>query len=635
MPQKITFKVILIVFIVAMFGYFLVPTIQFNTMTKDEQRALEIENPQRYKELAKKSIKLGLDLQGGMNVVLEVDFPELMRELANERRRNDQTLLEALEAAGKEYDAEGGDIVVLLDQALQERGSNIAQFYSNRDRRSREEVIEYLQEQRDESVERALEVLRNRIDQFGVSEPLIQKQGDNRVVVELAGISNRQQALELIGKTAKLEFNLLRDLSELQRVTARINDYILGETDSDSAALVAEDSVIAEEGDEETVTAEDIFGQGESDSAATDSTGLAAAEEPLFLVTQNQVFIRENRLPQFDRLLASPDVRRIIDQEVGQGKGKLLAQSPSTAQEAASDAGPGLLEVYLVNQNAELTGKTIIDSRPRAANVQELEGFGTYETDITFNDEGTRLFSSVTGANVGKRMAITLDDRVRSAPNIRDKIRNGRARITGLETFDEARMLSSVLKAGALPAPLTIIEERTVGASLGEDSVSKGFYSALLGLALVAVFMVIYYKASGILADLALVLNILILLGFMSRLHATLTLPGIAGIILTIGMAVDANVLIFERIREELDRGKSLLVSLETGYARAFITILDANVTTFIAAIVLYNFGSGPVRGFATTLMIGIAASMFTAIFVTRTLFELLLTKKIIKRLSI
>ncbi|MCB0289393.1 MAG: protein translocase subunit SecD, partial [Calditrichaeota bacterium] len=253
----------------------------------------------------------------------------------------------------------------------------------------------------------------------------------------------------------------------------------------------------------------------------------------------------------------------------------------------------------------------------------------------TFNDEGTRAFASVTGANVGKQLAIILDNKVQSAPNIQERISRGRARITGLDSNEEAKVLASVLKAGSLPTPMKIIEERTVGASLGADSINKGFYSTLFGLALVAIFMMIYYRISGLIANVALILNVVLLMGVMSTMHATLTLPGIAGIILTIGMAVDANVLIFERIREELDRGKSTWAALDTGYGRAFVTILDANITTFIAGVVLYNFGSGPVRGFAITLMIGIVASMFTAIFVTRTISELLLSKKILKQISI
>jgi preprotein translocase subunit SecD len=241
----------------------------------------------------------------------------------------------------------------------------------------------------------------------------------------------------------------------------------------------------------------------------------------------------------------------------------------------------------------------------------------------------------VTGANLNKRLAIILDRRVHSAPVIQSKIRDGRARITGLETMDEAKDLSVVLKAGALPAPVKLLEERTVGPSLGKDSIRKGTNSALIGLLLVALFMMVYYKFSGFVADLALIFNIIILMGVMSYFHATLTLPGIAGIILTIGMAVDANVLVFERIREEMDKGKTVWASIETGYSRALVTILDANITTLIAGVVLYNFGSGPVKGFALTLMIGIVASVFTAVFVTRTIFEFLLDRKIIKKLSI
>ncbi|MBN2365873.1 MAG: protein translocase subunit SecD, partial [Calditrichaeota bacterium] len=291
--------------------------------------------------------------------------------------------------------------------------------------------------------------------------------------------------------------------------------------------------------------------------------------------------------------------------------------------------------IFLVEKEPELTGETIVDAYPQPGSGYDPGSFGKFEASLEFNDEGARIFSRVTGANLQKRLAIVLDGVVHSAPVIQTKIRDGRARITGLETMEEAKDLSVVLKAGALPAPVRIMEERTVGPSLGRDSIRKGTNSALIGLLLVAIFMIIYYKFSGLVADIALIFNIIIIMGVMSYFHATLTLPGIAGIILTIGMAVDANVLIFERIREEMDKGKTVWSSIETGYGRAFITILDANVTTLIAGVVLYNFGSGPIKGFALTLMIGILASMFTAIFVTRTIFEFMLERKILKKLSI
>jgi protein-export membrane protein SecD len=260
---------------------------------------------------------------------------------------------------------------------------------------------------------------------------------------------------------------------------------------------------------------------------------------------------------------------------------------------------------------------------------------GKFEVSLSLNDEGARTFSRVTGANINKRLAIVLDRRVFLAPEIQVKIRDGRSRITGLSTMEEAQDLAIVLRAGALPAPVRIIEERTVGPSLGLDSILKGSRSTIYGMILVMIFMLIYYKISGGLADMALIMNVLFIMGVMAYFNATLTLPGIAGIILTIGMAVDANVLIFERIREELKRGKTVKAAIDQGYGNAFSAILDANVTTFIAGVVLYTFGSGPIKGFALTLMIGILASMFTAIVVTRVVFDYVVSKWSVRDLKI
>ena len=276
-----------------------------------------------------------------------------------------------------------------------------------------------------------------------------------------------------------------------------------------------------------------------------------------------------------------------------------------------------------------------MDAFPQPGSQSDPTSIGKYEVSLTFSDDGARIFSRVTGANIGKRLAIILDNKVFLAPSLRVKISDGHARITGLDKMSEAKDLAIVLKAGALPAPVTILGEQTVGPSLGVDSIRAGSYSALVGLILVIIFMAFYYKLSGFVANLALVLNIVFIMAIMAYFHATLTLPGIAGIILTMGMAVDANVLIYERIREELRRGKTVRASIEVGYGKAFITILDANVTTFIAGLVLYTYGSGPVQGFALTLMIGIVASMFTAIIVSRVIFDYSLSKFSINRLSI
>ncbi|RMF54729.1 MAG: protein translocase subunit SecD, partial [Calditrichaeota bacterium] len=477
-------------------------------------------------------------------------------------------------------------------------------------------------------------------DQFGVSEPSIQKQGHNRIIIELAGITDRKRALELVGKTARLEFRLLKEPQVAQRVASRINEYLMGQvSEEDTSKVLAETKEATKDTTKpEGLTEEALLGQttSEDTTAITDTTALAQNEnefgESLFFASGRGLSIPELMIPRFHKVLEDPKVQEIIQQEAGDAE-LLLGKIDPRVKNLPADQR--YVPVYLVNAKPELTGETIVDAVPRVGSASDPNAFGRFETDLTFNEQGARDFARVTGANVGKPLAIILDGKVHSAPVIRDKIRNGRARITGLESIEEAKDLAIVLKAGALPAPAKIIEERTVGPSLGKDSVEQGYKSAVLGLILVALFMMVYYKFSGFVADIALVLNVLLLLGIMATLHATLTLPGIAGIILTIGMSVDANVLIFERIREELAVGKSVWASLETGYSRAFLTIWDANITTFIAAVVLYNFGSGPIRGFATTLMIGILASMFTAIFVTRTIFEFLLSKKILKQMSI
>lgn len=630
MPQRTMFKSLLILALLVLFGYSLIPTVKYLSLSMAERDKMRVEQPEEYNTLVKKAIKLGLDLQGGMHVVLEVDIKELLRELAN-KGTVDERFTKALDAAAVSATETGANIVELFDQNLQEMGVDVALYYRNRELQNHDQVVEYLNAQKKESIDRALEVLRNRVDEFGVSEPIIQKQGNNRIIVQLAGISNRDQARELVGKTAKLEFSLLKDPTIAERAALKINDYLAGEApvgDSaavaggDSPAVDADTTAIAQ--DSSVIGGEDLFASSDSTEQEDKETSLFQFSGPGFM------FINENDAGRFQKAMGDSMVQRIIEREAQSAKFLL------STEDLGNNATPGkrFLRVYLVNANPALDGSTIIDAKHSMVD-RSVDVAGGFETSITFNDEGTRAFASVTGANVGKQLAIILDNKVQSAPNIQERISRGRARITGLDSNEEAKVLASVLKAGSLPTPMKIIEERTVGASLGADSINKGFYSTLFGLALVAIFMMIYYRISGVIANVALILNIVLLMGVMSTMHATLTLPGIAGIILTIGMAVDANVLIFERIREELDRGKSTWAALDTGYGRAFVTILDANITTFIAGVVLYNFGSGPVRGFAITLMIGIVASMFTAIFVTRTISELLLSKKIMKQISI
>ena len=381
------------------------------------------------------------------------------------------------------------------------------------------------------ALDQALETIRNRIDQFGVSEPEITLQGTDRILIQLPGVKDPQRAKSLIGRTALLEFKL-----------------------------------VDEEGDIEAAL--------------------------------------KGNIPEGDILL----YQRVVDPKTG-----------------------GVKKVpYLLKEKTLMTGEILKDARV-ALDSQFHEPYIALE----FDDIGAKLFEQITGANVKKRLAIILDDNVYSAPVIQERIAGGRAQITGRFTTDEANELAIVLRAGALPAPVRIIEERTVGPSLGQDSIRMGIISVLISAGLVVLFMIFYYRVAGMIADVALILNTILVFAILALFRATLTLPGIAGLVLSIGMAVDANILIHERIKEELRWGKTPRAAIDQGYHRAFTTIIDSNVTTIIAALFLYQFGTGPVRGFAVTLFWGITANIFTAVFVTRWIFDYLTLKVRVKKLSI
>jgi preprotein translocase subunit SecD len=381
------------------------------------------------------------------------------------------------------------------------------------------------------TVEHSLETIRNRVDQFGIAEPEIIPEGDNRILIQLPGIKDPERAKNLIGKTALLEFKIVDDEHSLE-------DALRGN--------IPEGDIIA--------------------------YGLRA-----------------------DR---------------------------STGEKGSAP--------YLLKNKALLTGSSL-----ETAKVQISNRFGEPTVSLKFNSQGSTDFDRITGENVRKRLAIVLDGVVHSAPVIQERISGGQAQITGTFTMDEARDLAIVLRAGALPAPVNILEERTVGPSLGSDSIRQGIMATLIGSILVILFMIIYYRFSGTIADLALIINIVLVLGILAAFKATLTLPGIAGLLLTVGMAVDANVLIFERIREEMRTGKTIRLSLDTGYKKAFITIIDTHVTGIVSAIFLIIFGTGPIKGFAVTLIIGLLASLSTAVFVTRVVFDYFIGNFNIKKLSI
>lgn len=625
MKSKTSTKFIIILCVLILAVYLLYPTYKWNSLSSAQKDEMQMQDQKGFFNLKSKTINLGLDLQGGMHVVLEVDVKELVNKLAKNRDENFEIALEETDKQVKESDE---DFISVFSDRLKTKNVNIVRYFASSERRTEDEVLDYLNEQTKEAVHRSKEILSNRVDEFGVSEPIIQKQGDRRIIIELAGVTNPTRVRELIGKTALLEFKLLKDNIVSSQVAEKINNFIVSKISPADTAASADD----DKKDTTTTALEDMFGIDTSEAAQEEIAADSASslfEENIFFLDPNDkqsLVVPVEKEIKFKEILKLPEIQKIISKEAGNGE---------FVWGAKTEYNDKFCKVYLVNRNIELTGNTITDAFPQTGDPSDPSSIGKFQVSLTLNDEGSRIFARVTGANIGKRLAIILDNKVFLAPTLQTKISGGKARITGMDTMDEAKDLGIVLKAGALPAPVEIIEERTVGPSLGKDSINAGSYSGLLGLILVMVFMAIYYKLSGLVADLALSLNIIFIMAVMAYFHATLTLPGIAGIILTIGMAVDANVLIFERVREELRRGKTVRASIDVGYGKAFITILDANVTTFIAGLVLYTYGTGPIQGFALTLMIGIVASMFTAIVVTRVVFDYTLERKMINNLSI
>ncbi len=561
--------------------YFLYPTFRLFSMSEQEREKMEIENPEDYDRLANKSLKLGLDLKGGMHLVLEVD-----------------------------------------DTKLQE-------------------------EEKQDVVDRALEVVRNRVDQFGVAEPTIQKEGRNRIIVQLPGLQDAERAKRLIGQTAMLEWRLVRQQGEVAEVLRRIDEALKKESgdslvevspqEGDTVSAVPQLEQPARETASETTaevrdTLEEaadslLLGVPESEDLGTIPMETYSKEKPftslLLTFYRDWLVVSEENVPRVRRLLARPEVQEAVpgdsdfiwfDERVdlpeGRGQGRFL---------------------FLVANDEMVSGKNLNNATPRP----DPQSPQNLIVGFNFNRKGARELSEFTGKNVGRFTAIILDGKIKSYPVIKSKIPDGQGIIEGSFTDMEARDLSIILRAGALPADMKIIEERSVGPSLGQDSIRMGIRAALFGLALVVLFMLVYYKFSGAIASLTLVFNLVIVFGLLAYLGAALTLPGLAGVILTIGMAIDANVLIFERIREELRKKKTVRSSVDAGYDKAFTTILDANLTTLITAIVLWQFGTGPVKGFATTLSIGIIGCMFTALVFSRMIFDFWTRSGRLEKLSI
>ncbi len=585
---------------------------QLNKMIRVVEDSILSANPDILKDRENR-IKLGLDLQGGMRVVLEVNTGELLGKLAN---NPDDIFKQILTKAKEEASTSDASVVDILGRKLTERGIRFSRYFGTI-RQEDDEILSGLKEDTDDAVTRALEIIRNRVDQYGVAEPSIQRLGNRRIIVELPGVAREEEAKQLLQGTALLEFRLLKEpdftISVMQKIDAVLAKTI-GTDKTDTTGT-------------ETISVNDTSSASLDTNLSDIGTQELSEEEfkqqhPFFAIAlldpqggSADAYVKGDDKNKLLLMLGRPEVQKVIPNNV---------EFVFSAKPFGQQDGRNIYIMYLVNKQPELTGGVITDAR---ANIDPSSSAPI--VSMTMNSEGATDWARITGANVGKRIAIMLDGVVFSAPSVRNKITGGRSQIEGMANMEEAKLLEIILKAGALPAPVDILEERTVGPSLGEDSIVKGFRSVVLGYILVVLFMIFYYKRSGTVAAAALVFSILFILGVLAGFKATLTLPGIAGIILTIGMAVDANVLIFERIREEMATGKTVKASIDSGFARAYSAIIDSNITTFFTGIILYQFGTGPIQGFALTLMIGIAASLFSALVINRLVLDIMTAKGI------
>jgi preprotein translocase subunit SecD len=584
---------------------------QIDDLLKVREDSIMAANPGYIKDREKR-IKLGLDLQGGMRVVLEVNTGKLLEKLA---KNPDEVFKNVLAEAQKESERTDEPIVNLVSKKFREREIRLSRYFGTI-RDEDDEIVTNLNKSAEDAVNRALEIIRNRVDQYGVSEPSLQRQGSKRIIVELPGVAREEEAKKLLQGTALLEFRIVRDADFTFPIMQKIDDVVAGKI-KDTTEVVATEN--------ETESTPNDTSIASSDTSKTE--GELSEEEfksahPFFAIAlldpqgkSADAYVKADDRNKLELMLNRPDVQKVIPNNV---EFKFSAKAQTDA------SGNEFYVMYLVNKVPELTGGVITDA---TANIDPNTSAPI--VSMTMNSEGAAEWARITGANVNKRIAIMLDGGIFSAPVVKGKIPGGRSQIEGMADLNEAKLLEIVLKAGALPAPVDIIEERTVGPSLGEDSINKGSISVLIGYLTVGLFMIMYYKRAGTIAAASLVFTILFLFGVLAGFGATLTLPGIAGIVLTMGMAVDANVLIYERIREELATGKTVKASVDGGFKKANSSIIDSQLTTFITGIILYQFGTGPVQGFALTLMIGIITSLFCQLVIARLFFDLLLSQNL------
>ncbi|MDA0194263.1 MAG: protein translocase subunit SecDF [Bacteroidetes bacterium] len=596
-----------------------------------------------YQDIKETELNLGLDLQGGMHVTLEVSPIDIIKGRSG--NNDDPAFVDALaKARQKQFSQPQAGFVNLFYESYQENapGQSLANIFANAANRGTislqstdDEILDIINTDVEEAIGRSFNILRTRIDRFGTSQPNIQRlQGSGLIQIELPGVDNPERVRRLLQGVAKLEFWEVHEFGEIigtiQTIDQLIvqqqqNDFDLGETGEQSTAASASsdlgDLLTADESD--TIgDVDDLQAQLEGDTSKLDSLIAPPQSSPLFsLIRQGYgTMVYDTKdTAQINRLLSRTDVKALITSNIK----FLWAVKPIDDNNELTDDEP--LELYAIKTNrgdkAPLTGEAITDAR------QELDDTARPAIGMQMNANGAKVWKRLTGDNINRRIAIVLDNYVYSAPNVISEIPSGRSQISGSFTLEEAKDLANALKAGTLPVKTTIVEDVVIGPTLGQEAQRQGIISILAGLGIVVIFMVFYYSGGGFVANLALAFNVFFILGILAQLASSLTLPGIAGIVLTIGMSIDANVLIFERIKEEIRKGAGLKIAIANGYNKAYSSIVDANLTTFLTGIILYVLGQGPVKGFAITLMIGIACSFFSAVFITRVVIEWLTRK--------
>lgn len=615
-------RIIITVCFVILAVYFLWPTIQdynyrkeLSKLSGQDSTAYAEKHHDDMLDAKLKRMKLGLDLQGGMRVVMEVNIIQLLDDLARNKDDNFKAIINEVRSDSASNDL---SIILTLAKKFQDRSIRMSRYYGSI-RDDDDKITKMLEDESNKAVDRGTEIVRNRVDQYGVSEPMIQKQGGRRIIVELPGVKDENEVRQLLQNTAMLEFRMLKDPQVSYKVMESIDKFLTGKLETDTIASSASSA----EKKKEPAKRKDALTEltGGAAVAETDTTKEAQfmREHPFFMYVKpdqrgsGEGYVAEKDKDRVVRLLNRPEVQQIIP---------LDFEFLWSAKVQIFQNGQKFYLLYAVKKTPELTGGVVTNAQ---SSVDPEDNRPIVNMEM--NSEGARDWARITGANIGKRVAIIMDKGIFSAPVVQTKITGGRSRITGMDSPNEARLLEIVLKAGALPAPVSIIEQRSIGPSLGEDSIRAGLTSIFISFILIVLFMVVYYHSAGAVADFALFFNILFILGVMASFGATLTLPGIAGIVLTIGMAVDANVLVDERVREELETGKTLRAAIDTGYHRAFTAIFDGHVTSFLTGIVLYQFGSSGVQGFALTLMIGLVANLFSAIVITHVIMNIMMDK--------